>query len=139
MGMSPVSSQICTMRSSVPRYPGGLAWQLNLTRKDIRREEIYWRMHQFLISETETGSISRQETVSMIPPLLLNVQPSHKVFRFILGLHRVSILPLVLGVFLHFTVHNVVRSAYRTGYTGLFLMLYHVVYVTYMFQSKYLF
>lgn len=26
------------------------------------------------------GNISRQETVSMIPPLLLDVQPHHKVF-----------------------------------------------------------
>ncbi|XP_060531171.1 LOW QUALITY PROTEIN: tRNA (cytosine(34)-C(5))-methyltransferase [Cylas formicarius] len=60
-------------------YPNKLAWQLELTRKDIRRLEAYYKLHNFLISETEHGTISRQETVSMIPPLLLDVQPEHKV------------------------------------------------------------
>jgi len=60
-------------------YPDRMAYQLNVTRKDIRREEIYFRLHNFLISETETGNISRQETVSMIPPLVLDVKPEHKV------------------------------------------------------------
>ena len=60
-------------------YPDELAWQLNLTRKDIRREEAYFKLHNFLISETESGNISRQETVSMIPPLVLDVKPHHKV------------------------------------------------------------
>jgi len=50
-----------------------------LTRKDIRREEAYFKLHNFLISETESGNISRQETVSMIPPLVLDVKPHHKV------------------------------------------------------------
>jgi len=60
-------------------YPQQLAYQLNLSRKDIRRCEAYWRLHQCLISETGVGSISRQETVSMIPPLLMDVQPHHRV------------------------------------------------------------
>lgn len=63
----------------LPWYPDNLAWQLNLTRRNIRRSEAYWQLHQFLISETETGNISRQEAVSMIPPLVLDVQPHHKV------------------------------------------------------------
>jgi 16S rRNA C967 or C1407 C5-methylase (RsmB/RsmF family) len=61
------------------RYPDGLAWQLQLTRKDIRRSEAYFRLHNFLISETECVNISRQEAVSMIPPILLDVEPHHKV------------------------------------------------------------
>lgn len=61
------------------RYPNKLAWQMELSRKDIRRCEAYYKLHNFLISETENGTISRQETVSMIPPLLLDVQPYHKV------------------------------------------------------------
>lgn len=56
-----------------------MGWQLKITRKDIRGSEAYYRLHNFLISETENGNISRQETVSMIPPLLLDVQPSDKV------------------------------------------------------------
>lgn len=64
------------------RYPDKLAWQMELTRKDIRRCEAYYKLHNFLISETEHGTISRQETVSMIPPLVLDVQPHHKVINF---------------------------------------------------------
>ena len=44
-----------------------------------RKSEAYHKLHNFLISETESGNISRQETVSMIPPLVLDVQPHHKV------------------------------------------------------------
>lgn len=63
----------------LPWYPEGLAWQLHLTRKDIRRSEPLFRLHNFLIVETSAGSISRQEAVSMIPPLVLNVKPTDKV------------------------------------------------------------
>lgn len=63
----------------LPWYPEGLAWQLNLSRKDIRRSEPLYRLHNFLIAETNAGSISRQEAVSMIPPIVLNVQPHDKV------------------------------------------------------------
>ncbi|XP_076239438.1 tRNA (cytosine(34)-C(5))-methyltransferase Nsun2 [Calliopsis andreniformis] len=63
----------------LPFYPDGLAWQLQLTRKVIRRSEAYFRLHNFLIAETECGSISRQEVVSMVPPLVLDVKPWHKV------------------------------------------------------------
>lgn len=62
-------------------YPENLAWQLQLTRKDIRRSEAFFRLHNFLISETNSGSISRQEVVSMIPPLVLGVKPNHKVYN----------------------------------------------------------
>ncbi|XP_055842967.1 tRNA (cytosine(34)-C(5))-methyltransferase [Episyrphus balteatus] len=63
----------------LPWYPEGLAWQLHLTRKDIRRSEHLFRLHNFLIVETSAGSISRQEAVSMIPPLVLDVKPTDKV------------------------------------------------------------
>lgn len=63
----------------LPWYPNGLAWQLELTRKDIRRSEAFYKLHNFLIAETNAGSISRQEAVSMIPPIVLDVQPHHKV------------------------------------------------------------
>lgn len=63
----------------LPWYPDQLAYQLNLTRKDIRREELYFKLHNFLVAESETGNVTRQEAVSMIPPLVLDVKPHHKV------------------------------------------------------------
>lgn len=68
-----------TILHCLPFYPEELAWQLQLTRKDIRRSEAYFRLHNFLIAETNSGSISRQEVVSMVPPLVLDVKPGHKV------------------------------------------------------------
>jgi tRNA (cytosine34-C5)-methyltransferase len=59
-------------------YPNELAWQLQLTRTDIRRAENLFRLHNFLIAETKSGNISRQEAVSMIPPILLDVKSHHK-------------------------------------------------------------
>ncbi|XP_021962974.1 RNA cytosine-C(5)-methyltransferase NSUN2 isoform X2 [Folsomia candida] len=64
---------------ALPWYPGKTAWQINLTRNDIRRNEAYARFHNFLVWETESGNTSRQEAVSMIPPLALKVEPHHKV------------------------------------------------------------
>jgi tRNA (cytosine34-C5)-methyltransferase len=63
----------------LPWYPDELAWQLDLDRKLIRQNDSLKRLHQFLVQETESGYISRQEAVSMIPPLLLNVQPNSRV------------------------------------------------------------
>lgn len=60
-------------------YPGGLAWQLRFSRTDIRRSEPLYKLHNFLVAETAAGGVSRQETVSMIPPVVLDVQPHHKV------------------------------------------------------------
>lgn len=60
-------------------YPEELAWHTNLSRKILRKSPLLAKFHQFLVSETESGNISRQEAVSMIPPLLLNVEPHHKI------------------------------------------------------------
>ncbi|RWS08052.1 tRNA (cytosine(34)-C(5))-methyltransferase-like protein, partial [Dinothrombium tinctorium] len=60
-------------------YPNELAFQMKLSRVEIRKSECLQRLHNFLISETESGYISRQEAVSMIPPLLLDVEAGHKV------------------------------------------------------------
>ncbi|KAM8966633.1 RNA cytosine C(5)-methyltransferase NSUN2 [Pelodytes ibericus] len=60
-------------------YPEDLAWHTNMSRKIIRKSPELEKFHQFLVSETESGNISRQEAVSMIPPVLLNVEPHHKI------------------------------------------------------------
>ncbi|XP_067634734.1 tRNA (cytosine(34)-C(5))-methyltransferase [Eurosta solidaginis] len=74
-----VSKDVVERPQQLPWYPDGLAYQLQLTRKDIRRSEPLFRLHNFLITETNAGSISRQEAVSMIPPLVLDVKPTDKV------------------------------------------------------------
>uniref|UniRef100_A0A665UEP6 tRNA (cytosine(34)-C(5))-methyltransferase n=1 Tax=Echeneis naucrates TaxID=173247 RepID=A0A665UEP6_ECHNA len=60
-------------------YPDDQAWHTNMSRKIIRKSPLLEKFHQFLVSETESGNISRQEAVSMIPPLLLKIEPHHKI------------------------------------------------------------
>ncbi|KAK4977426.1 tRNA (cytosine-5-)-methyltransferase ncl1 [Elasticomyces elasticus] len=45
----------------------------------IRKFPPFASFQKFLVSETSVGNISRQEVVSMIPPLLLDVRPSDTV------------------------------------------------------------
>ncbi|KAL5521818.1 NCL1 [Sanghuangporus sanghuang] len=63
----------------IPWYPDGLAWHVGLAKKELKRSPEYKKFHEFLVYETEVGNISRQEAVSMLPPLFLDVRPHHSV------------------------------------------------------------
>lgn len=79
----------------VHRYPEGLAWQLNVAKRVVRKSPEFKKFHSFLVFETEVvgfpgllgflylsfvqGNVSRQEAVSMLPPLFLEVEPHHRV------------------------------------------------------------
>uniref|UniRef100_A0A0E0B478 SAM-dependent MTase RsmB/NOP-type domain-containing protein n=1 Tax=Oryza glumipatula TaxID=40148 RepID=A0A0E0B478_9ORYZ len=63
----------------LPWYPGNLAWHLNFSRMQLRRNQALEGFHEFLKRENEVGNITRQEAVSMVPPLFLNVQPDHHI------------------------------------------------------------
>uniref|UniRef100_A0A0E0LW42 SAM-dependent MTase RsmB/NOP-type domain-containing protein n=1 Tax=Oryza punctata TaxID=4537 RepID=A0A0E0LW42_ORYPU len=63
----------------LPWYPGNLAWHLNFSRKQLRKNQALESFHEFLKHESEVGNITRQEAVSMVPPLLLNIQPDHHI------------------------------------------------------------
>lgn len=60
-------------------YPDSLAWWMTTPKNVIRRYPPFAKFQKFLVSETSVGNISRQEVVSMIPPLLLDVKPGHVV------------------------------------------------------------
>lgn len=98
-------------------YPGSLAWQLNLSRNQLRNSPELQKLKEFLYEQTEHGNISRQEAVSMIPPLVLDVQPHHKVLdmcaapgsktaQIIESLHRDETNPLPSGFVLANDVDN---------------------------------
>ncbi|KAF7839926.1 tRNA (cytosine(34)-C(5))-methyltransferase-like [Senna tora] len=63
----------------LPWYPDNLAWHSNFSRMQLRKNQTLERFHEFLKLENEIGNITRQEAVSMVPPLFLNVQPNHFV------------------------------------------------------------
>lgn len=55
------------------------AYQLSVDRRTIRRNPALQEFHQWLQTQTSCGNITRQETVSMIPPVVLGVEPHHYV------------------------------------------------------------
>ena len=55
------------------------AFQMESSRKELRRVPALAALHRFLVVESEAGTIVRQEQVSMIPPCVLQVEPHHIV------------------------------------------------------------
>ena len=80
-------------------YPDALAWQIDVPKDGLKRPNDWssgspgarletsarnddsgmQTLRSFLIAANEVGAITRQEAVSMIPPLLLDVEPHHRV------------------------------------------------------------
>ncbi|KAI5858849.1 S-adenosyl-L-methionine-dependent methyltransferase [Tricharina praecox] len=60
-------------------YPDNLAWGMTTGKSVIRRCPPFKKFQNYLVAETTIGNISRQEAVSMIPPLLMNIEPHHVV------------------------------------------------------------
>lgn len=64
---------------NIAYYPNNLGWQIDVPKKLVRKNVEFAKTQRFLVMETEVGNISRQEAVSMIPPLLMDVKPHHHV------------------------------------------------------------
>jgi 16S rRNA C967 or C1407 C5-methylase (RsmB/RsmF family) len=54
-------------------------WKLDVDRSTIRKNKGLKEFFQFLMVSTDAGLITRQETVSMVPPVALSLLPSHVV------------------------------------------------------------
>jgi multisite-specific tRNA:(cytosine-C5)-methyltransferase len=63
----------------VPWYPDQLAWWMTTPKNVVRRFKPFASFQKFLVAETDVGNITRQEVVSMIPPLLIDVRPGMTV------------------------------------------------------------
>ena len=63
----------------LPWYNNKLAWHMSFSRGQLRKLPILAEIHELLKRENEAGSITRQEAVSMVPPLFLGVEPHHRV------------------------------------------------------------
>ncbi|KAF2704622.1 S-adenosyl-L-methionine-dependent methyltransferase [Pleomassaria siparia CBS 279.74] len=59
----------------VQAFPDELVWHMKTHKKIIRRFAPFAEFQKFLVAETTSGNISRQEVVSMIPPHFLDVKP----------------------------------------------------------------
>jgi len=64
---------------ALPWYPEGLAWRYNFSKRALKKAKVLKDFHNFLKRETSMGNISRQEEVSMIPPVLFDLKESDRV------------------------------------------------------------
>ena len=60
-------------------YPDNLAWWMTTPKNVVRKFPPFSAFQKYLVSETSVGNISRQEVVSMIPPLVMDLQPGMTV------------------------------------------------------------
>lgn len=60
-------------------YPDKLAWYMTTPKNVIRRFGPFANFQKFLVAETDVGNITRQEVVSMIPPLVMDLKPGMTV------------------------------------------------------------
>jgi len=65
--------------SAMPWYPNSNGWYAGVGKKDMRTVPELLSFRQWLVEQTDQGNINRQEAVSMIPPLLLDVKSDHMV------------------------------------------------------------
>ncbi|XP_049852446.1 RNA cytosine C(5)-methyltransferase NSUN2-like [Schistocerca gregaria] len=75
------SSKFFPLVFPIPWFPSLLAWQVAVSRGDLSRESdsVCRDIHQFLVRYSNLGLITRQEVVSMIPPLFLDVRANSLV------------------------------------------------------------
>lgn len=60
-------------------YPDQLAWYMTTPKNVIRRFKPFASFQKFLVTESDVGNITRQEVVSMIPPLVIDIKPGMTV------------------------------------------------------------
>ena len=68
---------------AIPYIPD--AYQLSVDRRTIRRNPALQNFHEWLKAQTDAGFVTRQETVSMIPPVVLSPEPHHAVLDMCAG------------------------------------------------------
>lgn len=60
-------------------YPEKLLHEMNVERHVFRKDPGMKAIHKYVQMGNDAGLLTRQEIVSMIPPLILGVEPGHKV------------------------------------------------------------
>ncbi|CEL94355.1 unnamed protein product [Vitrella brassicaformis CCMP3155] len=65
--------------TTIEWYPDHLAYDVAIPRPVLRKSPALKQFHEFLVKQSEAGTIFRQEAVSMVPPLLLDVRSGHTV------------------------------------------------------------
>ena len=57
-----------------------LVYNININRMELKKNDLLKNFHKFIQFGVDGGVISRQEAVSMIPPMLMQTLPNDKIF-----------------------------------------------------------
>ena len=57
-----------------------LVYNININRMELKKNDLLKNFHKFIQFGVDGGVISRQEAVSMIPPMLMQTSPTDKLF-----------------------------------------------------------
>lgn len=60
-------------------FPDNLAYVMNLTRDNIRKNPGLKKLQRFINACSDAGLLTRQELVSMLPPIFLDIQPTDMI------------------------------------------------------------
>ena len=58
----------------LPWYPGHILHQINTNKQEFKKSKTLSNLHRYLQKAFDAGLIARQELVSMLPPLFLDIQ-----------------------------------------------------------------
>jgi len=64
--------------TNIPEFQN-IIYHMNIAKRELKKTDSLTKCHKFINSSCDSGLISRQEAVSMIPPILMQVKPGHKV------------------------------------------------------------
>ena len=62
-----------------PFYPHDVLFEMMIPRELLKKNAGLKKIHKFVMQLADSGLITRQEIVSMIPPILLDVKADHSV------------------------------------------------------------
>ena len=60
-------------------YPGDILFEMNTSKQMFKKSKILSEFHKYLQKSFDSGLISRQELVSMLPPLYLDLKEDDAV------------------------------------------------------------
>ena len=61
-------------------YPQDLVFDFMISKRRLKRNKSLKAIHQLIDSIKDAGLTTRQELVSMLPPILCDIQSHHAVF-----------------------------------------------------------
>lgn len=57
-----------------------MLYEIPISRDVLRKDTVLTSIHKLIQKSNDSGLLTRQEVVSMIPPLLLDVKPGHRIY-----------------------------------------------------------